>query len=162
MPVIDSGSYTIGVIVDVDNAVIESEEGNNITTAGTALVNTRLYADLLAASVTATPTAVQSGDTVTLSAVVTNQGGWQSEGFSIYFYRSDDGVITPSDTIMGVAYLSGGLAAGGSTTVTKSLSMPVIDSGSYTIGVIVDVDNAVIESDEGNNTIPGNQITVIP
>ena len=76
-------------------------------------------------------------------------------------FRSSDNVITSSDILIGSRYVSG-LAAGASNAADTAITIPAtVPAGTYTIGAIADYNNAVKESDETNNSLAGNQITVL-
>ena len=62
--------------------VLESDETNNAL-AGNTIAITRLYADLIMTSVIATPATANTGDTITVTAIVKNQGGWAAGGFYV-------------------------------------------------------------------------------
>src|SRR5207253_11373217 len=115
-------------------------------------------ADLLISSgpQTATPSTVAPGETVTLAAwTIKNQGTASTGvGFNNGFYLSIDSVITASDT-----YITGNsnaaLAAGATFNWGgPTLTIPTgITPGNYYIGILVDRDNAVCESNEVNNYV---------
>jgi subtilase family serine protease len=96
---------------------------------------------------------VLPGETITISGwTVKNAGTVASGDFSNGFYLSNDATITSGDT-----YLDGNsnpsLAPGeqfvwGNTTLTIPAGTP---PGSYHIGILVDRNNAVSESNENNN-----------
>lgn len=112
-------------------------------------------------SPTVTPSTVDPGGTVSLSAwTVKNQGNTNSGSFSNGFYLSTDSVITASDT-----YLTGNSNSNlapraqfnwGSPTLTIPDGTP---PGNYYIGILVDRTNVVSESNENNNYV-ASRITV--
>ena len=121
--------------------------------------------DLVIASGTpsVSPTSVRQGGQVTFPA-----GGWtlQNRGNAAantfdgtfthgYYLSTDDDVIEASDTLLGFATTSGSFAAGATQTFTEAaLTIPVtVPPGKYRIGILVDREGEVNESDEGNNSV---------
>lgn len=86
-----------------------------------------------------------------MSVTVTNQGSAAAGGFYMNLYRSTDNVITTSDTNIGSLYVNM-LAAGEQQTLSFPVTMPLDSAGTYYIGAIADVYNAVVESSKSNNT----------
>ena len=69
-----------------------------------------------------------------------------------------DNVITTADTYIGQRYVSG-LTAGTDNTAATVITVPAVNSGTFYIGAITDPSNTIVESDETNNALAGNQIT---
>ncbi len=165
------GTYYIGAIADnfavwigdeggyqvYDNAK-EPDETNNAL-AGNQITITG--SDLTMSAVSG-PTSALAGQTITVSSTAaagSNGGG--AGGFSIGFYLSHDSVITTSDTYLSNRYVYG-LGPGASSTADTTVTIPAgLAPGTYYIGAIADSTNQVIESNESNNALAGNQIAVI-
>jgi hypothetical protein len=105
---------------------------------------------------TATPGTVLPGGTVTLSAWTVKNQGTVSTGGSFFtgYYLSTDAAITVGDTYLSQSSTST-MAAGasfpwGGPTLTIPANTP---AGTYYIGILVDKDNAIAESDETNNYV---------
>lgn len=158
------GDCYLGVIVDEYNSIDECDESNNtevirvyVSGGGTDLtIPTTPYV--------ATPQMVQAGDLVTLS-------GWRIENigtepaYSIHngFYFSDDSIITPTDTYLSDNYnshLSGGdYFDWGGPTFRVPAGTP---DGVYYMGVLVDMDNHIPESNENNNFVCARVVVGTP
>jgi len=95
---------------------------------------------------------------VTADFTVANIGTAPAGGFTIYFYLSQDSTITSGDNLL-ASYWVDPLASGASFHGTKSLSPgtgdPFGGNGRYTLGMVLDVNNVVAESDETNNSNQG-------
>ena len=117
--------------------------------------------DLIMTSVSG-PTTGGLGQNVTFSGIVKNQGTGWSSGFNVRFYLSTDGTITTSDQAVCEVSISGGLAAGAQQTVSCTNSIPIQTPGVYTIGAIADWNSWALETNETNNALAGNQITISP
>jgi subtilase family serine protease len=165
LPRLTVGRYVIYIVADNQSEVQESNENNNRATLGTLAVELPQKPDLWISSgaPTATPASVAAGGTIQLSSwTVSNRGSGSSESFSNGFYLSSDAVISTADL-----YLTGnsnvGMAAGESFVWGgPTLSIPAdVAPGSYYIGILVDKDGQVAESDETNNTV-ATPITITP
>jgi subtilase family serine protease len=152
-----SGTYYIGVVADYYNHVVESDESNNamagnrITVTGPDLAMTGVIG----------PEAALSGETITVSnTVAANAAGGGATGFYVAIYLSADNVITTSDAWIGYRYVAG-LGSGAFSMENTAVTIPgSIASGTYYIGAVADVYNYVVEADEANNALVGNQIAI--
>ncbi len=158
------GTYYIILEADTDNTVSESDGLNNTTMVTITVASAPASApDLVILSApTVTPTDVSAGDTVTLGAfTVKNQGNENAGASTVGIYISSDSTITAGDTLLDTAAV-GALSAGAQTSVGSTvLTIPAgTSSGWHYIGVLADNDNAVAESNEGNNH-QGRQINVV-
>ncbi len=155
------GSYYIGAIADSRNNVAESNENNNFFVGNQITIS---QADLIMASISGPASAI-SGQQMSVTATVKNQGNGTSGGFYVSVYLSTDPVITPGDDFgagdleIGMAYVSG-LVAGGQQTLTISCTLPSILAGTYYLGAIADSRYNVFESNENNNSLAGGQMTL--
>lgn len=151
------GTYYLGAIADYSNRVQESNETNN-GLAGNAITVTG--SDLVMNAVSG-PSSVLTGAAITVSTTVSAADtGGNAPVFSIGIYLSTDSVITTSDNRIGTRYLPS-LAAGASSTADTTITLPGnAGHGTYYLGAIADYSNQVQESDETNNALAGNQITV--
>jgi hypothetical protein len=166
------GTYYIGAIVDMyytsaygsSNLVRESDETNNVSEAQAISV---AAADLTMSAISV-PSNGYAGQAVTVGNTVTAAAaGGNAGGFYITYYLSTDNVITTSDTVLGVRYVSS-LAAGASNAANTVLTLPTNLMGTYYIGAIADMyytsaygsSNLVRESDETNNVTAGDAILI--
>lgn len=152
------GIYYCGAAADLFNSLTEADETNN-TLVGNQITITAPQPDLMLTSITATPTAVKTGDAVTVTAVVKNQGQADAGASTMRVYLSPDTTIDGSDTFV-VDIPTSTLAAGASTTVTGTFTVPAINNGRYYVGGYADIANQVPESNETNNALAGTPINI--
>jgi hypothetical protein len=114
--------------------------------------------DLLVSAISGTSN-VAPGGQMNVSATVHNQGGAAAGSFRLGLYFSTDTNISTSDAFLGSCN-TGGLSAGASFTCSGTLTVPQQTSGTYFLGGIADDQNAVTESNEGNNTRSSEAIRV--
>ena len=90
---------------------------------------------------------------ITGSLIIQNVGTLNASSSRVNFYLSDDAVYDEGDTFL-KSVSTGSIKAGASKTKKLSYSLPVDESatGRYIIAVI-DADNGVAESNEGNNQV---------
>ena len=111
----------------------------------------------LVVSVSASPSPVEPGDTITVSATIRNQGDAQSPKTRLRFYRSSDATISMEDTRAASTGDIEGLPAGGSTSVSVNVGAPS-SPGTWYYGACVD--SVAGESQTGNNCSRGRAIVV--
>ena len=97
------------------------------------------------------PHSVESGDGLEISIVVCNYGNGPAPGFSIDFYASENTTITDYDEYLGSITTIGMEASSSTTFLWTGLVPGEIPGGDYYIGWIIDADDEVPESNEGNN-----------
>jgi hypothetical protein len=114
--------------------------------------------DLIVSAISGTSN-VAPGGQMNVSATVHNQGGVAAGSFRLGLYFSTDTNINTSDAFLGSCN-TGGLSAGASFTCSGTLTVPQQTSGTYFLGGIADDQNAVTESNEGNNTRSSEAIRV--
>ncbi|MFD0672365.1 CARDB domain-containing protein [Cohnella sp. GCM10027633] len=148
-----SGSHTVRAFVDDVNRIAESNENNNTLDENFAIGSGGGTPDLVVSDIAWTPASPQTGNEVTFSAVLTNQGT----------------AATPANTIHGVLFTVNGtsvswsdnrtasIAAGASVTVTANggpgaKSSWTATAGTHTVRAFVDDINRIPESNDGNNT----------
>jgi len=153
------GNYYIGILVDRANAVVESAENNNYVSCPitvTAAAINRPDLRITTGNPTLHPLTVLAGGNVTLSDwTIKNEGTAASGKFSNGFYLSNNQIITSGDTFLTDNYIQPGLAAGAQYTwLGPTLTIPHgTPPGNYYIGILVDRNNAVAESNEMNNYV---------
>jgi hypothetical protein len=106
--------------------------------------------DLVVADVSFNPQDPVDGEVVTITATITNEGYSQSSKTQVQF--TVDGTIVE---ITNIGRLKAGVSV--DTQITQSFT-----AGTHEIGVTVDPNNLVAESNEGNNDADPISITVIP
>lgn len=132
-----AASYVVTAQADVNGAVAESNETNNVKTDSFVVI---LPPDLIIYSLTHSPANATMADYNTATAVVKNVG------------VSTAGASTMSLSAAGYTTMHSvpALAAGAMSTVTWSLGQ--LSAGTYTLTAKADVNNEVAESIETNNT----------
>ncbi|MFJ2650806.1 discoidin domain-containing protein [Streptomyces sp. NPDC087420] len=147
----DSGTYQLSAVADPANAVVESNETNNTFTSATNLVVRPVdSSDLVAASVTTSPSSPSAGQTVTFSATIKNQGtvasAAGSHGITLTLLNSTGATVK---TLTG-AY--NGTIAPGATSATVGLGTWAATNGSYTVRVVLADDTNELPVKRANNT----------
>jgi uncharacterized repeat protein (TIGR01451 family) len=116
--------------------------------------------DLIVTSVLG-PASAGLGEPIAVTATVKNRGSGDSGGFYSSVYLSTDPTMNTSDRAITTFYVSP-LAAGVQRTYTLKPIIPAnLALGVYYIGVIADTGNRVGESNENNNALAGNPISIV-
>ncbi|EHR71672.1 CARDB domain-containing protein,subtilase family protease [Burkholderiales bacterium JOSHI_001] len=166
-----AGIYYIGAIADPANLVAESNNNNNAL-ASVNRITTSYGPDLVITSVNTTSTTPTRGTAIPVTGTVLNQGVGaigaatdrrvieNGSTVTVGIYLSTNPNITVFDTLIGT-YTFSSLAAGTSLPFTVNATIPAgMTVGNYYIGAIADRATAVRESNELNNALPGNLISV--
>lgn len=140
------GSWYILAKADGEGAVAETSEANNIYPKSISV-----GPDLVVSAISA-PTVSGAGESITLSDTTKNQGGGAADATLTRFYGSTNTTLDASDTLLGSRSI-GGLAAGGSSSGSLTVTIPVGTSvGTLYVLGRADAEGAVTETLEGNNT----------
>lgn len=132
---------SVTATADSTGAVAESNESNNTRSASFRVV---ALPDLIVSALSANKTEYQTGDAITVTATIRNQGQSGAGGFYVS--------LTSPDLTTQNKYVSS-LAAGSSTTVSFSYTAPSFTSTkTVTVTATADSTGAIAESNEGNNT----------
>jgi subtilase family serine protease len=159
------GNYFIGMIIDPDNQIPESNENNNSSVGREidydviTISNTR-GANLRGKSFDAFPEPLNAGDRFNFNVEIENVGGAASGPFEVAFYLSTDRTITTSDRRITGTTISPIPANGSSGPffLTVDQVLPGVNDpfwqgdGTYYIGMIVDSANAILETNEADNS----------
>jgi subtilase family serine protease len=155
---LSGGTYYIGVIVDADNQVTESNENNNASAPAALTVPS--LPDFVADHVALSSNSVFAGGGVTVFWRTANIGNTGAAPGNVRVYLSTDNVITTSDTLLSTVSLSS-LAANTFVDSSQAVTLPAnLVGGTYYVGVIADANNQVTESNESNNASPAATLTV--
>ena len=144
-PATAPGSYYVLVVADTGDAVVESQEANNL--------NGRIVqvgADLLVPSFTV-PATAGAGATIAVTDTTVNQGTEPAPATATAYFLSTDTQYQAADTPLGSRAVPA-LAAGGSSTGTVSITLPAgLAAGTYYVLAHADSGGAVTEGLETNN-----------
>lgn len=164
---VGDGTYYIGMKVDAKNQVTESNENNNASTGffkdyDSLRVGGTKVADLSGKYFDVIQEPLKAGDGFSVNYQIQNTGVGTAAASTAKFYLSKDNVINSSDYFLGSAFV-GSLASNTSTAnLTQYLALPGAGNafwsggdGTYHIGMVVDGNNNVSETNEANNASTG-------
>jgi hypothetical protein len=111
--------------------------------------------DLVPMSVSFNPPNPREGDSVTITANIRNDGQIDANNVIVNFYYDEDGksILIATDKVPSIPVSSSEISS--VYWVTNNIK------GEHIVTVIVDPDNQIKESDEGNNTLT-KRITIMP
>ncbi len=141
-------NYYIGAIVDYQGVISELSEANNSASSSSQITVTAKTINMKVSSLSiATAT---SGATISVPYSITNTGNTATGNFRVGVYISEDSTVTTGDTLIGNTTIS--ISAEGNATGNISSTIPYRTSKKdYYIGVIVDDQDGVTETDENDN-----------
>ncbi|WP_437911766.1 CARDB domain-containing protein [Sorangium sp. So ce302] len=154
-PAVPDGAYTLGVVVDSFEQVIELSETNNAAVAGE--IGIGYGPDLIVSAVSGPPSALPGGG-FEVQATVCNQGTTPSQSALVDVLLSPDAAIEPSDHLLGgipVPWLDPGQCE--SVTMPASASVP---EGAYHLGAIAHENGWDEELITSNNASAGGLLGV--
>ncbi len=160
---IPDGNYTVGVIIDDTNRINESNESNNtcFIQNPNVVISTAPEGqpDLLfnrCGRVTI------ENNTIAINNIrIENAGTAAVTGnIRVQYYASLDQDITTSDQLLSTQTING-LGIGSVETIAATLDIPDLPDGNYVIGMLLDGNNQVDESNESNNTCFDNSPRLI-
>ena len=107
--------------------------------------------DLTVDYLSASWTSADAGDSKSISTRIKNDGDSSSGSFRWGLYLSTDTTITTSDLLLD-DWSQSSISSGSTRSSTKTVTIPSsITGGYYYVGMIVDINSQVSESDENNN-----------
>jgi len=146
LPDVPVGTYFLIAKADADNVEVETQETNN-TLSRLLPIGPDLVVSL------GGPTTAAAGGTIAITDTVKNQGGATASATTTRFYLSWNALLDATDVSLSpardVPALAGGATSAGSTLLTIP---PTTAAGSYYLIAKADADNAVVETQESNNT----------
>jgi len=140
------GLHNIKVVADTYETVIENDEADNAKTHAFSAV----APDLIIKTITWLPERPSTGDTVTFTVTIKNQGNGSADSSCVAYYI-DDAPLT-SDSVNPIDP---------DDTATKTFTWTA-QAGSHNIKAVADSNEEVIESDETNNVLAITLSTVAP
>lgn len=143
-----TGSYSIIAVADATSVVTEILENNN-TRPKTLAVGPDLRIVSLVVPGTTTP-----GATISLKDITKNTGGGAAGPSTTKFYLSRDPTLSSDDIFLGGRAVPGLDPGAATATVTTSVTIPAsTPPGAWFFIAQADGDNAVVETNETNNTL---------
>ncbi len=107
--------------------------------------------DLIVDYLSASWTSADAGESKSISTRIKNDGDSSSGSFRWGLYLSTDTTITTSDIQLDY-WTQSSISSGSTRSSTKTVTIPsTITGGYYYVGMIVDINSQVSESDENNN-----------
>ncbi|HDQ46328.1 MAG TPA: T9SS type A sorting domain-containing protein, partial [bacterium] len=157
-----AGTYYAGAYVDVNFEVDEgAAEANNSGISTQFIKVIRYLPDLTGVSLQHSPTELTVGDNISVSLTARNQGQIAADAHDSDIYLSKDLILDPAtDIFLTRLNFTSSILAGNTATRSRTLPLPNVPEGTYYVGAIIDPDNTVDESNEENNNIWGQWITV--
>ena len=144
-----AGTYSLFVVADGTNQVVEASKSNN-TVSTTINLSYPPLPDL-GENIVA-PAEGWSGRAITVSWTVANQGSAATQGtWTDNVYLSPDGT-TSSEVLLGHLDSPENLAPGQSYQRSQDFTLPEGISGNYWIIVTANANNSIFESNANNNT----------
>ena len=157
-PKTEPGGAFVLAKIDPDGLIGEVQRANNIASAGRIL---KTDVDLNVGQLAVTLTS--NGERMVFTDTVKNLGPQDIPGpFSVGFYLSKDGIIDPTDLLVGerrVEGLRGGLSSSGTTPLIVPAGAGV---GKLSVLARVDSRNEVVERKENNNDYWGSSLHLGP
>ncbi len=152
-----AGSRTIRVAIDPNNFIAEGRETDN-----TATLTLEIHAPdqpnlvVLASNVNFSPLTIRANGTVAVRAVVLNHGAREARDVVVQFMDVSGGSQLP----IGSPQMLTRIAPGNAATAQMSFVPP--SSGDFTIQVVADPNNFIVESDELDNRASKSLIVGAP
>ena len=152
-----AGSRSIRVAVDPSNFIAEGRETDN-----TAIVTLEIHPPdmpnlvVLASNINFSPLTISANDSVTVRAVILNHGAREARDVVVQFMDVSGGSQLPIGSPQTLARIAPGSAA------TAQMSFAPSASGDFTIQVVADPNNFIVESDELDNRASKSLIVGAP
>ena len=146
------GAYHLGAVLDPANVLAETDETNNSVLATGTVTIAAPSPDLTASGAATDLTDVPFAGNVTFSADAHNVGVDAAGPFNVGFYLSLTPTLAANTPLICQVALPSGLAAGATNHVSKSCTIPAMDSGAWYVIATADDRDDVFETDETNNT----------
>jgi len=154
-------SYQVIAVVDALEQQTELDETNNTLASGSVAIS--LYRPDLTLTTLTAPASATAGRALIITNTVKNVGPAPAGAFTIRFYLSSDGTLDASDVLLGSRTV-GGLAVGGSSMASTTVTIPASTAApaSYQVIAVVDALGQQAETDEGNNVTVSAPVSITP
>ncbi|MFO7535334.1 MAG: leucine-rich repeat protein [Kiritimatiellia bacterium] len=148
-----TGTFTVRVFVDANNATVEASEGNNQNTLTYSFAPVyQEKPDFVVESVTTEPAVLVRGGAFTVKVVVKNTGLGAGEAGLVRLWLNHPANATPGEA-GDASQATGPLEPGQSVERLFSGLVAPDANGTFTLRAYADADNATRETSEGNNQI---------
>ena len=149
------GTFYVLAMADADNQVLELNETNDYM----ASTSIKIGPDLTITGISG-PSNGAPGGTILVSEGTKNNGVSPTPGSTTKFYLSTSSAYGPGATLIGSRGVPA-LAAGATSSVSISLTLPNGIAGLYYLFAVADADNQVAELNETNN-VGSTTVTIGP
>lgn len=138
-----TGSHTVGIVVDCDDMLAETNEDNNKLAMSLPI----LPPDLTIPNISWLPENPAIGETVTFTITIRNDGGGKAENFHVAYYMDD--ILLALDPIISI---NSGVSDNRTCTWNTQ-------NGLHTFRACIDYNKHISENDENNNE---NSVIIMP
>ena len=154
------GTYSVAVVADGANAIVELDETNNRATTNQTVV-LRDLADLRVTQFSANGSLVPGG-ALPVSGTINNAGGAAAAASTARVFLFSGTTFNESTAIALGNISIGAVAAGASTNFSANLTVPAsTPSGTYSVAVVADIGGVIAELSEANNQATTNQTVTV-
>jgi subtilase family serine protease len=155
-----SGEYYLGVSIDANREVLETEEENNLGMTATPLFLGTADYNVTPLSLTTTAgTSVPAEGSFDVTVTVKNLGNRTLKSLPVSVLLSPDTVVDATDRRFCTKTFDVNLAVAAQTDVTLTCSAPRLRQ-TLNLGVELNAAQTNFESDYSNNTLFGNPVTI--
>lgn len=160
---IGNGNFFVLAQVDPANTVAESNERNNSASSATAVAVTQPFIDLQPTNATNPAGTLHAGGNATVNVTIKNNGNVAiKKAVAVSVAASTDQTPDPTDRVLATPTRTIKLNPGKSTTLKVPFTFPSdLAAGSYFVTAQVDPTNAIVETDDLNNTFVGATTFVV-
>ncbi len=153
-----SGRFTVAIVADFDDVIVESNEYDNLAIASATTHVVAEAPDLVITAGNASATSLTAGANLDVGFTIQNRGQLDAS-VTVGAYLSRNPVVTPSDLLLGTADVT--VPAGGSLGGSiPGVVPPDAHVGDYTVGVIADPAGLITEADETNNLFEAGRVNL--
>jgi len=153
------GTYELVALADVDGAVAERDEEDNLARVAGLVDVLRPGPDLVPTSLTVTGTGATAGGMLAVTRTIENRGTADATQAQYLYYLSVNPTIADDDLALDGRTVT--LAQGESDTSIDTVRIPAgVPAGRYFIGLSMDPTDQIPEIRETNNTVLGPRIPV--
>jgi subtilase family serine protease len=143
-----AGTYYVLFVADYLSQLTETNESNNVSSTTIQVVVPTI--DLIASSLSVSPTPTNAGSTITASCYLYNQGNSLASPATVGYYLSTDASLSSNDVLIGSS--SGTVSGNTYIYRTGSAIVPTnTPAGTYYVLFVADYLSQLAETNESNN-----------